>query len=315
VLLISQQGDSSTLGGLYDIMQTLEIVPETGPRTLAGDSFTLIGEGPAFISHTQAWLKSGDIKGFTLIWPTGDEDRRRRLLGAMQESFSRLDGTLDPAAGEGAEQRVDLLAGLEIRKPRLSRSGFFVDTSGSVVTTSDVVQGCGRITIDEDAEAAIAAQDPAAGIAVLRPMRPLAPLAVAAFQQAVPRLQSEIAVAGYSYGGMLGAPTLTFGRLAELRGLNGEQNRKRLALAALDGDAGGPVVDAGGAVLGMLLPEADNGRRLPGDVSLAADAALVQQVMAQAGITPAATSRVDRIAPEALTRQAAGMTVLVSCWN
>ena len=40
VLLISQSGDRTTLNGLYDVMQTLEIVPETGPRSLERDGFT-----------------------------------------------------------------------------------------------------------------------------------------------------------------------------------------------------------------------------------------------------------------------------------
>ncbi|WP_412504809.1 serine protease [Roseovarius sp. SYSU LYC5161] len=315
VLLISQRGDENTLAGLYDIMQTLEIVPRAGPRTLDGDTFTLIGEGPLFVSHTQAWLKQGEIKGFTLVWPAGDEERRTRLLGAMQESFTRLDGALDPTAGSGEEQSVDLVAGLDVRKPRLSRSGFYVDRAGTVVTTADAVQGCARITIEEEYEARVAAEDSAAGIAVLRPVQALAPLSIAAFQQAVPRLRSEVAVAGYSYGGVLGAPTLTFGQLADLRDLDGDESRKRLELAALEGDAGGPVLDAGGAVLGMLLPETRDKRRLPEDVSLAADAAVVQEVLAQAGISPAATSQVGQVSPEALTEQAKGMTVLVSCWD
>ncbi|MDR9393003.1 MAG: serine protease [Roseovarius sp.] len=315
VLLISQRGDENTLAGLYDVMQTLEIVPRAGPRTLDGDTFTLIGEGPLFVSHTQAWLKQGEIKGFTLVWPAGDEERRTRLLGAMQESFTRLDGALDPTAGSGKEQSVDLVAGLDVRKPRLSRSGFYVDRAGTVVTTADAVQGCARITIEEEYEARVAAEDSAAGIAVLRPVQALAPLSIAAFQQAVPRLRSEVAVAGYSYGGVLGAPTLTFGQLADLRDLDGDESRKRLELAALEGDAGGPVLDAGGAVLGMLLPETRDKRRLPEDVSLAADAAVVQEVLAQAGISPAATSQVGQVSPEALTEQAKGMTVLVSCWD
>ena len=63
VLLISQQGTQDTLAGLYDIMQTLRIVPETGPRSLDGDNFTLIGEGALQITHAQAWLEDGTIKG------------------------------------------------------------------------------------------------------------------------------------------------------------------------------------------------------------------------------------------------------------
>lgn len=52
VLLISQAGDRATLAGLYDIMQTLEIVPQDGPRNLEGDSFTLIGERLYHFTHS-----------------------------------------------------------------------------------------------------------------------------------------------------------------------------------------------------------------------------------------------------------------------
>ncbi|WP_299844795.1 trypsin-like peptidase domain-containing protein [uncultured Roseovarius sp.] len=315
VLLISQEGDENTLIGLYDIMQTLEIVPETGPRNLEQDSFTLIGEGALMISHTQAWLEDGKIKGFTLIWPAGDEERRTRLLAEMQASFNRLGGVLDPAAGSTEDQSIDLIAGLEVRKPRLTRSGFFVDNDGTVVTTTDVVESCGRITIDQDYDAEVAISNTALGVAVLRPQEDLAPISVARFQSGTPRLQSVVAVAGYSYGGILGAPTLTFGQLADLRGLNGEEQMKRLALAPLSGDAGGPVIDAGGAVLGMLLPEPAGGRKLPEGVSFAADAEAVQEVLDAAGIAATAISGTGDVAPEVLTRNASDMTVLVSCWE
>ena len=314
VLLISQTGDRTTLAGLYDIMQTLEIVPESGPRSLEADSFTLIGEGALQISHTQVWLRDGALKGFTLVWPAGDEARRSRLLGRMQDSFEWLPGTLDPAEGSGA-QDIDLVSGLEIRKPKQARSGFYVDASGAVLTTAEAVEGCGRITIDESYEADVVLSDAALGVAILRPRMPLAPLRVAAFQEVTPRLLSDVAVAGYSYGGLLGAPTVTFGQLAELEGLNGETHLKRLALAALDGDAGGPVLDAGGAVLGMLLTRAQDGRALPEEVSFAATNGALQDVLTRGGITPRLTSDQGRLSAEALTDRAGDMTVLVSCWE
>ncbi|WP_306115253.1 MULTISPECIES: trypsin-like peptidase domain-containing protein [unclassified Roseovarius] len=315
ILLISQEGDANTLQGLYDIMQTLEIVPETGPRMIDENGFTLIGEGALNISFTQAQLEDGQIKGFTLLWPAGDEERRTRLLSEMQASFRRIDGVLDPTTGSVEDQSVDLVAGLEIRKPRISRSGFYVDTKGTVVTTADVVQSCGRITIDQEYEAQVTLNNDRLGIAVLRPKESLAPISIARFQSNIPRLQSVVAVAGYSYGGLLGAPTLTFGKLADLRGLNGEESVKRLALAPLDGDAGGPVIDAGGAVLGMLLPEPESGRQLPDGVSFAANAGAVQEVLAEAGVSAEDTAGITQIAPEVLTRKAADMTVLVSCWE
>ena len=315
VFLISQRGDSTTLAGLYDIMQTLEIVPETGPRTLTDSAFTLIGESALMISHTQAWLQDGEIKGFTLIWPAGDEERRTRLLGEMQESFARLEGVLDAAAGSTEAQSIDLVSGLEIRKPRMTRSGFYVDRSGSVITTSDAVQGCGRITIDQDHEASITSQNASLGLAILRPRETLAPLAVAALQNTVPRLQSDVAVAGYSYGGRLGAPTVTFGQLADLRGLNGEKQLNRLALTALEGDVGGPVFDAAGTVMGMLLPATQQGRTLPDDVGFALTADALRRELQNAGITPVPPADTSVLAPEALANKAKGITVLVSCWE
>ena len=316
ILLISQPGGRATLSALYDIMQTLEIVPEEGSRTLGRDSFSLTGRGREIVSETRAWLSEGAIKGFTLVWPTGDEERRTRLLTAMDQSFATLPGTLDPVAVPASAQRLDLIAGLELRRPKLARSGFFVDDAGAVLTTAAAVEGCGRITLDETHAADIAHLDTTLGVAVLRPRERLAPMRVARFQQTAPRLLSPVAVAGYSYEGRLGAPSLTFGEVSEMRGLAGEPHLNRLAIVALAGDAGGPVLDAGGAVLGMLVAEgAPAGRTLPEGVAFAATNGALQEVLAQVGITALRTSETGTLSVEALTDRATEMTVLVSCWE
>lgn len=315
VLMISQEGNQDTLFGLYDIMQTLRIVPQDGPRERDRDAFTLIGESATMISHTEATLRNGQIKGFTLVWPAGDEERRTRILGEMQKSFTRIGGVLDPGAGYNEEQSIDLISGLEVRKPVRSRSGFYVDTRGTVITTTDVLGNCGHITLEDQYDAEIVTRNDTLGIVVLRPKQPLAPMNVAAFQQGPPRLNSDVAVAGYSYGGVLGAPSLTYGEVADLRGLNGEEELKRLALSALDGDAGGPVFDAGGAVLGMLLPRTSGGRQLPEGVSFAADADAVGSVLTEAGVRVFYANGGESIPPAELSDRANGMTVLVSCWE
>lgn len=315
VILVSQAGDQTTLFGLYDILQTLEIVPLDGPRERRRNSFSITGENAKVISQTEVWLRDGEIKGFVLIWPKGDEERRTRLLAEMRKSFVRIDGVLPNNVGFEEEQSVDLLAGLEVRKPRLSRSGFFVDTRGTVVTTSEAVASCSRLTLDGEIEAELLANDPGKGIAVLRPADDLAPRAVGAFSERLPRLQSEVAVAGFSFEGVLGAPSMTFGQLSDSRGLRGEPELKRLALAVLPGDAGGPVLDAGGGVLGMLLPRESGARSLPEEVNFATDAGTIQDVLKQAGLSAAQTDSSQAIDPIDLTQTAQGMTVLVSCWD
>jgi S1-C subfamily serine protease/peptidoglycan hydrolase-like protein with peptidoglycan-binding domain len=315
VLLISQPGTQATLFALNDIMQTLEIVPLDGPRDRKSDSFVLTGENSRIVSHTEAALADGQIKGFTLIWPAGDEARRSRVLDAMRASFRRIDGVLAAVAGAEDVQQIDLVSGLQVRKPRLSRSGFYVDQTGSVVTTTAVVDNCTRITLDDEYEAELVLSDPSLGVAVLRPKQSLSPIDVARFSQGVPRLQSEVVVSGYSFEGVLGAPTLTFGTLADIKGLRGETELNRLALAALPGDAGGPVFDTTGSVMGMLLAQPNQSRQLPGDVSFSADSRSIQTVMAEAGLQAQADVPLDQISPEDLSRMASGMTVLVSCWD
>ena len=314
-LLISQPGDRDRLAGLYEIMQTLDIVPLDGPRDRNRDSFTLTGQNSEIVSHTEARLEDGAIKGFTLVWPAGDEDRRTRILATMQNSFATIPGVLDPATIAEDSQSVDLVAGLAIRQPKLTASGFFVDRQGRVVTTAAAVENCGRITLNGDYEAKVMATDADLGIAILQSTQPLAPNAVAQFRDGTPRLQSEIAVAGFSFGGVLPSATMTFGRLADLRGLNGEDSLARLAISTLDGDAGGPVLDDGGAVLGMLTPHEVDGRQLPDDVSFAAKSAVLRDALARAGVSAQATPSLPRLDPVDLTAKATAMTVLVSCWE
>ncbi|KPA20633.1 putative peptidoglycan binding domain protein [Shimia sp. SK013] len=315
VLMISQSGDQNTLFGLYDIMQTLEVVPLNGPRERLKSSFTLVGENADVISYTQASLEDGEIKGFTLVWPADDEERRTRILDEMKAGFKRVDGVLDPAAGDETAQSINLIAGLQVRKPRLSRSGFFVDSNGHVVTTIEAVNACEKITLEGDYDAEVSYLDEALGIAILSPKSNLAPMGVAALRSGAPRLKSDVAVSGYSYEGVLGAPTLTFGQLSDVRGLRGEPELARLALAPQPGDAGGPVFDTAGSVLGMLLPRAtDSAQQLPNEVNFAVNADAIRALLEQEGIAAQMANGGSALAPEDLTKQASGMTVLVSCW-
>ena len=317
VLLISQPGDRRTLYGLYDIMQTLEIVPLEGPRARKGDSFTLEGTNSEITSYTEAQLIDGQIKGFTLVWPTGDEARRARVLATMKASFTRTSGVLDPATGIDTAQIVDLVSGLDVRKPLRSGSGFFVTGDGVAATSAALVAGCGRVTLDRDTSATVSHVDSASGLALLTPNKPLAPQAQAELAQSSPFLNSAVAVSGFSYGGVLGAPSLTWGSLSDLKGLKGEAELARLDLTALEGDAGGPLMDKSGRVLGLLLPVATNQTTLPEGVRFALKADAIQAVLEQAGLTAAGTSSQgsDALPIAQLQRRASAMTTLVSCWE
>ncbi|MBF9043873.1 peptidoglycan-binding protein [Rhodobacterales bacterium HKCCE4037] len=316
VMLISQPGDRATLFGLYEIMQTLEIVPLEGERERQGDSFLLTGQSSTLRSHTEARLVGGAVKGFTLIWEPSADEQIARVLPMMQASFQATDGALDPASvPEGLDESIDMVSGLTVRRPDMVRTGFFLDAQGTVLTTTEVAGQCEQILIDNAYDASVTFRDDALGIVVLRPNQALAPLGFAQFSEAPARLRSDIAVAGYPFGGALSSASTTFGRLADLRGVNGEETVQRLDVATADTEAGGPVLDQTGTVIGMVLPGTVEGRTLPEEVTLALRSDQLVPVLREAGVGVTIAQSAGAMNRENLSREAADISVRVSCWN
>ncbi|NSX54709.1 serine protease [Parasulfitobacter algicola] len=316
ISLISQSGDENSLLALYDLLQTLQIMPLTGPRNQERTSFQITGVDAKRHSYAYAELRGGVIKGFILVWPAGDERRRSRLQDELQSSFTPIDGVLNPSiVPPSADQAIDLIAGLQIRRPKLSRSGFYIDNAGTLITTTEVTDQCPRLTLDETYEARVIATAPQFGLAILQPTTDLAPAGFASFLGGIARIQQDIAVAGYSYEGALDAPTVTFGQIADIRGLNGDDALDRLSVSVLAGDVGGPVLDASGTVVGMLLPNLDDGRQLPQDVRFTVDAEAIKQVLAKANISYQIADASAPMRAEDLSTKAIELTALVSCWD
>ncbi len=318
VMLISEPGGAQALSGLYDILQTLEVMPAAGAREKSDKSFTLSGQSASIESYAFAETKDGMVKGYMVVWKPQDAERMTRILPALKASFRAVGAkALDPGLVPMEDAaRAGLLAGLEVRRPALSRSGFFVDASGLVATTAEAVASCTRITLDHDTEATVTLSDPTLGLALLTPSAPMAPPAVASFAADTPRPGTELAAAGYSYEDRLPAPAVTFGTYEEARGLNGETDLARLSLPALPGDAGAAALDPSGAVVGMLLPAPKGDRVLPPGVVMAlSSAAIMAKVDAAGHPATAASAATAPATPDALYRAAMGMTVLVSCWQ
>lgn len=312
VLLISQAGDGATLGGLYEIMQTLEIVPLEGERVKRADSFILRGTSNTLESYTYAKLARGYVKGFTLVYPPARAADMARVIEIMQDSFVMTEGSLVATDSDEDAQSVNLLSGMELRKPKRSRSGFYVNGRGAVVTVADAVGSCERITLDETYDAEVTATGN--GLALLAPKDALVPLGFARFAPNLGLLRSAVAVSGYSYEGALAAPTLTFGTLEDLRDLSGNTRFKRLDLAALKGDVGGPVLDELGAVSGMLMPLETGGRTLPEGTAFALKSGEITEFLTELGLSPVTAPGGAELGAEALLAEASAMTVLVSCW-
>jgi S1-C subfamily serine protease len=320
-MLISEPGTKASLSGLYDVLQSLEIMPAGGERSLSDTFFNLHSRNDKIETVAYVSIEGGNVKGFLLSWNVGLSDRMKRVLPMVQASFrSAGDKALDPGLVPLDQAvRRGLLSGLDPKKPAQSRSGFFIDDKGSVLTTSAAVAQCGRITLEHDVKAKVTFEDKAKGIAVLTPEAPLAPAVVAGFADAPAAPGAPIAVSGYAYQGRLPASVLTRGTLEETQGLNGETGLIRLSLHSMDGDAGGPVLDDRGAVVGMLLAaDPTAAQQLPPGVAFAASGAALTQLLTNPqgpALKLKAALPGAKATPDALNAAARGMTVLVSCWQ
>lgn len=319
VWLISQPGDQEALAGLFDLLQTLPVMPPEGPRNRRPRGFEMSGRTAEVETYAQAELGQGTIRGFLITARTADATRTARILSAMKSSFRPFgDRVLDPGLVPLDEAtKAGLLAGIEARRPERAGSGFFADAGGQVLTALANVDGCGRITLDAGIEASVVARDTAAGVALLRAGVPLAPPGHAAMAGALPAPGSDVAVAGFSFGIDLPLPSMTFGRFESPTGLDGTPTLARLTLPAMAGDAGGPVLGPDGTVIGILQPRAaDPARVLPAEVNFAAPSPAILAALAAQGVTLAATAPAPgQMAPEDLTALGTAMAVQVACWK
>lgn len=317
LMLISEPGDRASLAGLFNLLQTMEIVPAGGERALADDSFTINASGGTVATYAWAQAAKGQVKGFILTWSPDHAAEMARVVQVVQASFRSVgDKVLDPGLvplDEAARQ--GLLTGLTPRKPAFSRSGFYVGAEGAILTLGRDLQTCSKITVDGDLTATLAATDAASGAALLLPSRALSPSVVGQLAATSPARGAEVVIAGYSYGDKLPAPVITFGRLDELTGLSGEAGINRLTAPVLPGDQGGPILGANGAVIGLLTgPGTDPARTLPEGVVFATDAAALTGFLTAQNLAPVGFSG-PALSPDALSKAALGMTLRVDCWQ
>jgi peptidoglycan hydrolase-like protein with peptidoglycan-binding domain len=311
VLLLSQPGDSLTLQAFFDIFQDLAVLPPDGPRTIGENAFRIEGRDGEMAAIAHAEIAGDWVKGYVVAWPRRLDSAMARVTPAMRASFVTLDDSGLPRAA-GPAPGDDLLAGMALRQPLRTASGVYVTPEGAVLTLAEAVAGCARVTVDHDVPAEIAVRSGA--LALLRPATALAPMAVAEPGPGVAN-GTMLTAAGYPFGGRLGGASVNAGPL-RAAAAPGAPGRMLVAVEAMPGEAGAPLLAPDGRLAGLLAP-VDGPRTLPPGVSLAVPAEAVAAGLADAGIArPAAETgtRADLDA-SSLAARARAMAVLVSCWD
>ena len=312
--LLSMEGNQASLKAMRNLLLNSEFMPGERQQRLDRRKFWISGTDGATSSYAHAQLNGNRLKGFAANWNQEHDEFMQRIMNAMQTSFREShEGTLDPElTQEASEFTVELLASLPRPLVRKSASGFYVDRTGRVATTASAVAQCDAIQVGAGEPMTVVAADPDLEVAILEPRNTLRPISHAGTSNVGRSRGSKVTVSGYSYGGELGYPTATRGAWIGKDVVTGNPDLQMIEAPVLPGDAGGPVLDDSGNVLGMLRPPLEIDRALPGEVHHLVAAPALWRLAAVEPTTSLASPERDAVD---IARHAREMTVLVRCFG
>lgn len=273
-------------GDALDFVRTLNADVDGYRETYARatDEWVVVqGRDAGETFYLRALLDEGEMRGFW-VW----YDRKRagdfdRLAIAMANSMAwrALDGSDDPPQ----------LSGKVPPRETGSGSGFMIRSDGVLVTNAHVVAGCTAVAVRGLGRARVMHSDRSRDIALLAvdgvSDAPVAPLA-----SDEPRLAEPVYAFGFPLPGTLGEGIgFSAGNVSALIGLEGDANQFRMTAAVQPGNSGGPLLDSGGRVIGVVTSKlnavrvADVTGDIPQSMNFAVRASVLRDVLDEARMT------------------------------
>jgi S1-C subfamily serine protease len=177
-------------------------------------------------------------------------------------------------------------------------TGFFISADGHVLTNSHVVEGCRIAAIARDGEARIPLrllrEDADADIALLKAEAAATPFIPLRGSSAAPARAGEKAVVvGYPVRSKLGVVNVTEGIVSAPGGAGRDQARMQFTAPAQPGNSGGPILDAAGQVIGVIVSRLDSidDDRPTQNVNFGVSMAAVEAFLKKAGLSLPAASK------------------------
>jgi peptidoglycan hydrolase-like protein with peptidoglycan-binding domain len=313
IILVSQEGSLEDFKALFSQMQEIENIPANTSQVFTEDAFILIGENDLIEAYTNVRLYDGAIKGFSLLWPKGDEQRRGQVLANIMSSLKPSSDVLSTMKRD--KHVKDYITETFFQEPEKSSSGFFVDEKGHILTTDTAVTECGRVTFNGKYDVRVVATDPEAGFAVVASKQSLVPNNFARFRESLSGRIQDIPLTPYAFEEIVPEVSLTFGQRAGLSSLQSKLDFERVATRLGERDIGGPVLDEDGSVLGLMtLPNgADTG--FFEDIGLIADFSTLVPILEQAGVDYQIAQAGPFVSLDEKLDLRREITVMINCWD
>lgn len=228
-----------------------------------------------------------------------------------------LDGELARAADLAADLLASETAFTTPDRAQLgSGTGFVVSGSGHVLTNGHVVSQCGQVAVD-GIRADVVALSSVEDLALVKVDAPTS--GVAAFAAKDARLNADVTVTGFPLNGLLTGLNVTRGSVSGALGIGGDDRRMQISAPIQSGNSGGPVLDASGAVVGVVVSKlnaariADRTGEIPQNINFAIRADVARDFLKGNGLDVVEAGAASPVPPEDLAEAARRFTVLVGC--
>lgn len=222
----------------------------------------------------------------------------------------------------GAETPREGDVALEVES---SGSGFLVTEAGDVLTAHHVVEDCAELRAVRQGgagePASLVVADAENDLALLRLAKGSSDVAGFRDGRAI-RPGEAVMVVGYPLAGILASePGVATGIVSALAGLDSDTRFLQITAPVQSGNSGGPLVDMGGSVVGVVTSKLDTLNvamatgDVPQNVNFAVKQALAETFLEANGIAVARAPAAGGVDPGDLADRARRFTVLVECWN
>jgi S1-C subfamily serine protease len=204
-----------------------------------------------------------------------------------------------------------------------SGTGFVISNSGHVVTNQHVVEGCvgdikGNLSGEAPVNLRLVSSDETNDLALLQAPNPFKE--VATIRDKAIRPGDSVVAIGYPYHGLLTSDfTVTTGIVSSLSGIYNDTRYLQISAAVQPGNSGGPLLDTGGEVVGMVAAKLNALKfvkatgNIPENINFAIKTGMLRDFLDNSVVPYQIAEAKSELKTSDIARNARAFTLLISC--
>jgi S1-C subfamily serine protease len=204
-----------------------------------------------------------------------------------------------------------------------SGTGFVISNAGHIVTNQHVVQGCvgdilGNLSGEAPVKLRLVSGDETNDLALLQAPSPFRD--VATIRDKAIRPGDSVVAIGYPYHGLLTSDfTVTTGIVSSLSGILNDTRYLQISAAVQPGNSGGPLLDTGGEVVGIVSAKLDALKfaratgNIPENINFAIKTGMLRDFLDNSVVPYQTAAAKDELKTSDIARNARAFTLLISC--